>query len=109
MKKYLKELAILFIQLVAFYLYPIYALPIDPMGMVFIIIIITLLLSVLLGGISKNKTKFLYPIVIALLFMPSVFIYYNGSAMVHAVWYFVVSNVGIMVGVGKKFIVSKLK
>ena len=109
MKKYAKELVVLLIQLAMFYLYPIYALPIDPMAMVFIIIAITLLLSAVLGGISKNKIKFLYPIVIAVLFIPSVFIYYDESAMVHAVWYLKVSTVGLLAGVGVKLIFRKQK
>ena len=109
MKNYLKEIVVLLIQLAMFYLYPIYALPIDPMGMVFIIIAITLLLSAVLGAISNNKIKFFYPIVIAVLFIPSVFIYYNGSAMVHAVWYLVVSSVGLLAGAGVKLIFRKQK
>ena len=31
-------------------------------------------------------------------FIPSVFIYYNESALIHSVWYFVVSVVGTAIG-----------
>lgn len=44
-----------------------------------------------------NKVKLLYPIVIAILFIPSVFIYYNESALIHAVWYLVISTVGLAI------------
>ena len=99
MKRFIKETVILLIQLFMFYIYPIYAIKIDPMGMVLIIILATLILSIIIGSISKEKIKYLYPIIIAILFIPSVFIYYNESALVHALWYLVVSSVGIIFGI----------
>lgn len=51
-----------------------------------LIILATFVLSVILGAISANKIKLLYPIVIAVLFIPSVFMYYNESALIHEVW-----------------------
>jgi len=97
-KKYLKEIVILSIQLFMFYVFPLFAGPTDAMGMVLLIIFATLLLSIILGCISKEKIKYLYSIVIAILFIPSVFIYYNESALIHSVWYFVVSFIGIAIG-----------
>ena len=99
MKKYLKEIIILFIQLFMFYLYPIYALRVDPMAMVLIILFVTVLLSLILGIISNKRIKYLYPGVISLLFLPSVFIFYNESALVHSLWYLVVSLFGLFFGV----------
>ena len=98
MKRFIKEIIILIIQMFMFYIFPIFAGPTDAMGIVFIIIFTTLLLSAILGGISKEKIKFLYPIVIAILFVPSVFIYYNETALVHSTWYFVISTIGILLG-----------
>ena len=98
MKRFIKEIIILIIQMFMFYIFPLFAGPTDAMGMVFIIIFATLLLSAILGGISKEKIKFLYPIVIAVLFLPSVFIYYNETALVHSIWYFVISTIGILLG-----------
>lgn len=98
MKRFIKEIIILIIQIFMFYIFPLFAGPTDAMGMVFIIIFTTLLLSVILGSISKEKIKFLYPIVIAILFVPSVFIYYNETALVHSTWYFVISTIGILLG-----------
>lgn len=98
MKKYFKEVLILAIQLFMFYIFPLFAGPTDAMGMVVLIIFSTLLLSLILGIFSKKKIKLLYPIVIALLFIPSVFIHYNESAMIHTVWYLVISSVGLIVG-----------
>ena len=98
MKKYLKEIVILIIQLFMFYIFPLFAGPTDVMGMVFLIIVATLVLSMVIGSISNERMKYLYPIIVAVVFVPSVYIYYNESAMIHSVWYFVVSTIGLLVG-----------
>ena len=58
-----------------------------------------------MGSLSKEKIKYLYPIVIAVLFIPSVFIYYNESALIHSLWYLVISIIGLLIGT----IISKIK
>ena len=98
MKRYLKEVIILAIQLFMFYIFPLFAGPTDTMGMVLLIILATLLLSIIIGSISKEKIKYLYPIIVAILFIPSIFIYYNESALIHSIWYLVVSSIGLLVG-----------
>lgn len=98
MKKYIKEIIILSIQLFVFYILPLFAGPTDMMGLVLLIILATLLLSTIIGSISKEKNKYLYPIIVAILFIPSIFIYYNESALIHSVWYLVVSMVGMLIG-----------
>ena len=98
MKKYLKEIIILLIQLFMFYIFPLFAGPTDAMGMVILILLSTLLLSVLIGSISNLKIKYLYSIFVSMLFIPSVFIYYNDSALIHSVWYFVVASIGLLIG-----------
>ena len=98
MKKHIKEIAIMIIQLFMFYIFPLFAGPTDAMGMVFLIIAATVLLSLVLGVISDNKIKFGYPALVAVLFIPSVFIYYNESALIHSLWYLTVSAVGLSVG-----------
>lgn len=98
MKKYLKEIIIILIQLIVFYVYPCYAIKIDPMGMVIIIILATFILSMVIGCISKEKVKYIYPIATSILFIPSVFIHYNESALIHSVWYLGVSSIGLLIG-----------
>ena len=98
MKKYIVEIIIFCIQLFMFYISPLFAGPTDGMGMVVLILLVTLILSVLLGSISKNKVKYFYPAAAAAVFLPSVFLYYNGTAFMHAIWYFVVSAAGMLVG-----------
>lgn len=99
MKRYLKEIIILLIQLFMFYIFPLFAGPTDAIGMVILILLATILLSFILGIISKGKIKYLYPFVIAIMFIPSVFVYYNESALVHSLWYLIVSIVGLLIGI----------
>ncbi|MBQ2938579.1 MAG: hypothetical protein IJE05_06905 [Clostridia bacterium] len=98
MKKYIKELIIYILQLFMFYIFPLFAGPTDIMGMVLLILIATFILSVIMGSISNEKIKYLYPIIIAVIFIPSVMLHYNSSALIHSVWYLVVSSVGLLVG-----------
>lgn len=105
MKKYLKEIIVLLIQLFIFYIFPMFAGPTDAIGMVFLIWVSTIILGIIIAVISNKKIKYLYPIIIAILFIPSVFIYYNESALVHSLWYLVSSSVGVLIGI----IIYKLK
>ncbi|MBM6949060.1 hypothetical protein [Mordavella massiliensis] len=98
MKRYIAEIIIFCMQLFMFYISPLLAGPTDGMGMVAFILFATLILSILLGSISKNRIKYLYPAAAAVVFLPSVFLHYNGTAFVHAVWYFVVAAVGMLIG-----------
>ena len=98
MKKYLKEILILLIQLFMFYIFPIFAGPTDAMGMVLLIIIMTFTLSLIISIISKEKIKYIYPIITSILFIPSIYIYYNESALIHSLWYLIVSSFGLLIG-----------
>ena len=107
MKKYILELVVLLIQLFMFYIFPMFAGPTDAIGMVILMLLCTLLLSMILGVLSDKKLKFLYSLVIAILFIPSVFIYYNESALVHSLWYLIISSIGILLGIVIRFVVNK--
>lgn len=98
MKRYARELIILFFQFLLFYVYPYFAAPADPMVMVLIILIMTFLLAFLAGLICRSKVKYLYPAAAALLFIPSVFIHYNESALIHSLWYLILSSAGLLPG-----------
>jgi len=99
MKKYLKEVTIMAIQLFMFYLFPLFVRRLGAIGMVMLIILATLLLSIIIGSISKEKIKYFYSVFVAILFIPSVFIYYNDSALIHSVWYFTISTIGLLIGI----------
>ena len=98
MKQYIKEIIILILQLFMFYIFPMFAGPIDATGMVFLIWLSTIILAMILAIVSTKKIKYSYPIVIGILFIPSVFIYYNESALIHSLWYLVSSGIGMIVG-----------
>ncbi len=107
MKKYLKEIITLLIQILIFYIFPLFAGPTDIMGMVVLMLLATLVLSLILTLISKEKIKYLYPLVVAIIFIPSVFIYYNESALIHSLWYFVSSLLGTILGIITNKVFSK--
>lgn len=107
MKKYIKEIILLLIQLFMFYIFPLFAGPTDAIGMVFLIMLLTLILSILIAFISKEKIKYLYPIIVSVIFIPSVFIYYNESALIHSIWYLIDSIIGIFIGIIIKMVIYK--
>lgn len=107
MKKYLTEVIVLPIQLFMFYIFPLFAGPTDAMGMVLLIIFETLLLSIILGSVSDNWVKLLCPVAIAVLFLPTVPIYYNETALVHSVWYFVISSAGLLPATLIRFLICR--
>ena len=109
MKRLIKEIIILLIQMFMFYIFPLFMYLYEPIGTVMMILMITFVLSVVLSIISKNKLKYLYPIIIAILFIPTVFIYYNESAFVHSIWYLVVSGVGLLIGIIANLIIRKVR
>lgn len=57
MKKFMKEITLFIIQLLIFYLFPLFAKQIDAIGMVLFLITATFVLSALMGIISTNKIK----------------------------------------------------
>ena len=59
MKKYLKEIITILIQILIFYIFPLFAGPTDAMGMVVLMLLATLVLSLILTIISKEKIKYL--------------------------------------------------
>lgn len=107
MKKYFKEIAILIAQLLMFYVFPLTAGPTDAMGMVFLIIVATFVLAIIMGSVSKKKAKYVYPLLVSVLFIPSVFIYYNESALIHSIWYLVISSVGLLIGALMQYFFSR--
>lgn len=108
MKKYIKEFIILLIQLFMYYIFPLFAGPTDAMGMVLLILLTTLILSLTITIVSKEKIKYFYPIITAIIFIPSVFLYYNKSALIHSLWYLIVSLIGMIIGsIINKIIKSK--
>ena len=99
MKKFGKEIIIMLLQLFMFYIFPMFAGPADGIGLVVLILLATFVLAIIMGGFSDSLVKYTYPILAATVFIPTVPIYYNGTAMIHALWYLVVSSAGLAIGI----------
>lgn len=97
MKKYSKQLGILLAQGAVFYLFPPLSRPVGPMVAVLGMLLATLTLAYGMGG-TAGKGKWLYPALTAALFLPSVFLYYNASALIQAAWYFMAALLGVTLG-----------
>lgn len=98
MKKFKKELILLALQVYMFYLFPLFAGPTDVMGMVFLIIVCTFVLGYFFGRLSQWEWRWAWPAAVSLLFLPTVPIYYNFTALVHVLWYLVISAAGMALG-----------
>ncbi|HIX99308.1 hypothetical protein [Eubacterium sp. ER2] len=98
MKKYRKELVITAIQAVMFYLFPLTAGPTDMMGLVVVLLFSSFLLSLLLGALSRTPFKYAYPLLVCALFLPTVPIHYNATALSHALWYLADGYMGLGLG-----------
>jgi len=98
MERYFKEVIIFILQSFVFYLLPMCMGNIGAIGMVLLILFLTFVLSIVIGSISENKIKYLYPVIVSLMFIPSMFIYYNESALIHSLWYLVSSSIGMLIG-----------
>ena len=95
-------------QLFFFYIFPLFLISSMPIAMVILIILATFINSIFLGATSNSKLKFLYPLIVCAVFLPSVYIFYNSSALVHALWYTVISSVGLSIGSLIHFIIKKV-
>ena len=98
MKKYSKEIIVFVFQAMVFYLIPFTAGPTDGLGLVVVLLFFTLMLSVIFGAISKGKVRIIYPFVVAIVFIPTVYIHYNYTAFEHVVWYLIDSYLGVGIG-----------
>lgn len=109
MKRFFKELLLLAFQLLLFYVLPLFAGPTDAMGMVFLIIVGTFLLGFLAGLLSGWRGKWCWPVLVSILFLPTLPLYYNHTALIHAVWYLVVSAAGMLLGWGIRKLLGRMK
>lgn len=95
------------IQLLILYVPPLLASADEIIGMVLWMLIATGLLSSVLGIATAERTKYLYPFAAALAFVPAVFIFYNDSALVHILWYYCASMIGILIGAATRTLIER--
>lgn len=108
MKDRLKVLVIFVLQTILFYLIPFIFGKRHPIRIIVSLLIGTFSLSIM-NGMQESKTKYLYPIMTAIVFGPSVFIFYSPTSLIQGVWYLVVSTAGMLLGSGIKYIYNKMK
>ena len=82
---------------ITFYLIPI--LIKDTGSGIFILLIVCLIIlfTSIIYGLS-NKFDFIYPLIVAILFIPTLFIYYNTSAWVYVIAYSMIALIGELLG-----------
>ena len=103
-EKYYKEIIVFTLQIFMFYIFPLFSGVESAIGMVVLILLATLIFGIVMGYID-SKIKWFYPVIVSLLFIPSIFIYYNSSAFIHCIWYLIDSFIGILIGcLSMKFI-----
>lgn len=98
MDKIKKNWVYYFIIFITFYLIPI--LIQDTGSGMFILLIliplITLITSIIYG--LRNVFDFTYPLIVAILFIPTLFIYYNASAWTYILVYSMIAVIGELLG-----------
>lgn len=104
MKKIVEMKSYLIVLAIAFYILPLFRISED-MGSViminfFIIPIITFFVSFFYG--RNRKFNIIYPIIATLLFIPTIFIYYNTSVWFYIIIYLVIAFSGNIIGVEKR-------
>ena len=87
---------------ITFYLIPI--LIKDTGSGIFILLIVIPLIILFTSNIGNNafsgcnKFDFIYPLIVAILFIPTLFIYYNTSAWVYVIAYSMIALIGELLG-----------
>lgn len=98
MDKIKKNWVYYFIIFITFYLIPI-LIQDTGSGMFILLIVIpliTLITSIIYG--LRNVFDFIYPLVVAILFIPTLFIYYNASAWTYILVYSMIAVIGELLG-----------
>ena len=99
MKKNFEVISILIVQLLVFYVLPIFAMEHKSSnGMIIIVILATFMLALGIGGISKNRIKYYYPIITALVFIPAIYVYSTEFVLVHTLYLLADAFLGVLIG-----------
>ena len=101
MKSIVKMLPYLFVCALAFYVIPLFG---SSAGVFMLILLIAIpaicLISSLIYGMKNKFRKYqiLFPVFIGILFVPSIFLYYNESAWIYSIAYAIIALVGNSIG-----------
>ena len=97
-RRYKWEGIILLLQAVVFYGIPLCLLDRDSIGTVLAMVVSTLLLAICLGLLSHSRLRWAYPLLCAVLYLPSVVLFYHQESSVYVIWYFLMSGLGLLMG-----------
>lgn len=98
MQKARKMLLYLIVIVMDFYLLPLIIMD-TGMAMVTLLVLVPLICFICSVSYGINHSfDLLYPVIVAVIFMPSIFIYYNSSAWVYIIGYGIVALAGDAVG-----------
>lgn len=98
MKNFIQILPYLGVNIIAFYVLPFViqdtgtAMAVMLVGIPFICFVTSIVFGV------KNSFRWIYPIIVALLFAPSIFIFYNETATPYIIAYGVIALAGNLIG-----------
>jgi len=107
MDKLKKGLIFLILQLIIFYILPLFAGPTDIMGLVLLQFGATFVLALVVGLFSQSDIKFVFPVVATVSFIPAIMIYYNYTAYIYLIYYAVSTVAGVALGTGiRKFFIK---
>lgn len=67
------------------------------MAILLIVIPLIVLITSLIYGL-RNTFDFIYPLVVAIMFIPTLFIYYNASAWIYIISYSLIALIGELLG-----------
>lgn len=97
MKRIIFELLVVLFQLIALYVLPVIADATDVMGLVVINVIISFVLTIICVLFSKYHFKYIYPVIILILSLPTIFIFFNVCSL-YIIYYFISSVLAEVIG-----------
>ena len=68
--------------------------------LIFLLLVVSPLIS-LIGGVcftQKKMSDWYFPLIVVGLFIPSIYVYYNDTALVYSLLYFIMAIIGIVIG-----------
>lgn len=98
MNKFIKMLPYLLVMVLDFYLLP-FLIKDTGTAMVILLVVVPLicLICAIVFG-AKNNFNLLFCMIVAILYVPTIFIFYNSSAWVYVIGYGIVAIIGNIVG-----------
>ena len=95
---YLNEIVYTLIHIAVFYLMPLKAGESQGAGIIVIQFFITFSLGLMMGGIIRRRQKYLYPVIAAIIYMPTALIFSSVINISYCLWILIASMLGVVFG-----------